>query len=195
MNPNDIWAVPPAETEGDATIEAIFASVGRSLSRWEWLEAHMSVLFAYLVNPEDGSEPARRAYGAIATFSGRADMLIHAAQGRMGHQPERAPLLASLKTHVELLRRASGRRNEIAHGIAQSVYVQISSPTYLLYPAWYNSRKHQPSRAPSYAYSSATINRFGRQFMELVDPVMALLDGVRRPQPHAAQDELPPRPQ
>lgn len=178
MDPNDIWAVPPLCTVGDEDIDLLYASVGRSLTRWEQLEANLSLMFAYIIEPKEGSEEARRAYGSIATFRGRAEMLLAAAAVRFA--ADTGPVHGDIKSLVNLLTsRASARRNEIAHGV-----VQYTDPAgtrrYLLVPPWYATAKRRLPNSPTYAYDAATVNRFGKQFEDLMPKVWRIHEAVQQ---------------
>ena len=115
MNPNDIWALPPIPDKGDEDEEALYSSVGRALSEWERFENLLAFLFAAFIIPEHDSEAARRAYGSVVSFGGRADLLKAASSVYFRNFPDKS-LADQFDTLIKTARRASPQRNNIAHG-------------------------------------------------------------------------------
>jgi hypothetical protein len=176
MDPNNPWT-PPIITAGDVDLEGLYAAIGRTLSSWEILEANLALLFAYIVEPVEGSNPARRAYGKITTFRGRMEALMAAAEASL---PTAKPdVYAQLDSLVRALRGApSQRRNDIAHGAVQ-MFSTFGAQSWALYPAWYNTSKRSLENRPNYIYGTAEIREFGRLYNEFIERVWPIVDGVR----------------
>lgn len=172
MDPNDIWAIPPRPAVGDADIDTTYRAVGHALSEWERFEAHLAILFATILGLERESNTARRAYGSVVAFAGRAEMLKGAADIYFQEHPE-PHFEAQFSSIYKTARRAGARRNDIAHGIVQP-FNRITKPRkgwdYGLYPSYYTSKGRDLSFKPEYVYTSAEIERFARQFGELAEP-------------------------
>jgi hypothetical protein len=82
------WDIPPFPTIGD--MEEDTASVGRALSSWELFECRLSRIFSGLTGRINGTSPAMRAYGAVLTFRGRADMIEAASEVYFLENPHQA---------------------------------------------------------------------------------------------------------
>jgi hypothetical protein len=96
--------------------------VGLSLSKWEYLEGQLGLLYACLVDAKYASSPALRAYGVIGSFSTRIDMLKEAVFAFFFGK-KKDDLCKSVIELLETARSFSARRNEIAHGIVQPYYI------------------------------------------------------------------------
>ena len=97
----------PWPTIGDRELDITYAAVGRALSSWERFEGILSLLFsAFVVNME--REGARRAYSAVRTFEGRAEMLKAASEAYFMNSPMRTNSLplSSFSRSPRILRRA-----------------------------------------------------------------------------------------
>lgn len=173
----DAWDPPKRAPSGSAKEDDIHLAVGRALSRWERLEVNLAGLFATFV--ESQSIAAVRAYGTIASARGRLDALEEASKMFFSERKddERS---AFVRIH-KLCSKAAGRRNEIAHGIADALaeygfegggWYQMSSD--------YNARKSlafipidQATTDPhtwhpsKFAYTAAQIEDFSNGFHTL----------------------------
>ena len=112
------WDIPPFPTIGDMEEDTVYASVGRALSSWELFECRLSRIFSGLTGRINGTSPAMRAYGAVLTFRGRAEMIEAASEVYFLENPHQT-LPGDLKAILERARKYSPRRNEIAHVIVQ----------------------------------------------------------------------------
>lgn len=181
MNPNDVWAIPPPATQGDKDPFITFGAVGAALSDWERFEGHLALIFSALIGTDRSIPAARRAYGTIVSFGGRADMLSSAAEMYFIDYPDES-LDADLTALMKLARKGASRRNEIAHGIVQPMQgalTMFTGATYALYPAYYSTSRRDSDFLPKYAYTSVEISRFARQFHDLVAPASSVLDRIR----------------
>jgi hypothetical protein len=145
-------------------------------------------VFARLVLAE--YEGAQRAYGTITSFAGRKDML-DAAFEAFPHRKD----IPEFKGVLKKVSNFSPRRNEIAHGMVLPVgHSGNPSGDYYLLPATYNSRKRLssveyldryadvPDRpwhvGLSYAYTSAQVNYYQLEFVQLTADVQQLADHI-----------------
>jgi hypothetical protein len=92
------WEVAPIPAGGDEHEDITFVSVGRALTRWELFESNFSFVFQICVTDNAGLDlvPARRAYGSILTFRGRAEMTkaaFDAYVNILSHKRENADLV------------------------------------------------------------------------------------------------------
>src|SRR5215471_7697550 len=103
------WIFPRA-TRGDPDSDTLYSAVGKTLSQWEALEIELGRLFAILV--ESKSHAAARAYGVLASATGRYDLLEKAAEVYFANRDS----YQAFKDLMKVLRLASPRRNDVAHG-------------------------------------------------------------------------------
>jgi hypothetical protein len=183
------WEVPDPPAQGDPSADDTFRAVGAALSQWEHFEGNLTLAFSYLIGAGYGNIAATRAYGSVETFRGRANMIETAAEVYFRHTPD--PRLQSLL--AELLKRSrqfTTRRNEIAHGIVNPYFGVgeddlLVQKGFVLYPAYYATRKRKlPGAAPyeyvafTFAYSSVEIDNFREHFNGLAEEAIHLLTGL-----------------
>jgi hypothetical protein len=105
-------------TTRDADLNTTCRAVGEALSKWEWFEGNLSLIFYYVIGIGYGNLAAARAYGAIEAFRVRKNLIEYAAELYFRITPDNY-----LQERLdELLKDASkfaARRNDIAHGIVQ----------------------------------------------------------------------------
>ncbi len=169
MDPNCPWNPKPKLPMGDADERDTYAAVGHALSRWECLETSIALCFSAIVGALM-NQSAMRAYGTVASFSGRRDMVKAAFDVfELRDHPKVAPF-------APLLNRAgnfSARRNEIAHGVVTRVTVDNVPQGSYLVPPRYNSNKHKYREPISmlglgdYAYTAAQIHEYAQHFHDL----------------------------
>jgi hypothetical protein len=195
LNPNDPWATPPHATRGDDAEEAIYVGVGRALDTWERFESTFSGLYGAFIDPSRYNRAAMRAFGALAAFQARADQLEQASKVYFVDRPERL-LESQFKTLLKSARRASARRNDIAHG-----QVWFQSPQrgwgggHFLGPASYSSRRHSPEGEPLYVYSRVELDAFAERFAVLWIAANELFNAVCHGLPLQPIELLPRSPQ
>ncbi|HZO53954.1 MAG TPA: hypothetical protein VFB63_14670 [Bryobacteraceae bacterium] len=156
------WDTPLKPAVGNPNKDQIFRTVGAALDQWEFAEQAFADIFVMMVEGwQDwpSSHPALRAYGAVTSFSSRADMIEEAAKGFFHETPD--PKAEELfKSAIRAMRGFSGRRNDIAHGRVTF----LDDTGYYLCPGLFASRKN-PIRGPAtYAYSSKEINYLNNCF-------------------------------
>ncbi len=166
---------PSPPDHGDASADATFMAVGRALSAWEYLEAHLGLIFGFFVGSKHGLEPAQRAYGAIASFTNRIEMLEAAADAYFALSPDEQGE-QDLKDLIKDTRHWAANRNAIAHGIVQPYVTPEQKPDgYALVPSWHATKKRKimrnevPTPFPvrvqmNYSYTSPEILRFSEVF-------------------------------
>jgi hypothetical protein len=180
MNPNDIWALPKIPAAGDEDEEALYSSVGRALSEWERFENLLAFLFAAFIIPKHDSEAARRAYGSVVSFGGRADLLKGAA-GVYFRNFHHTVIEDEFDSLIKIARRASTQRNNIAHGVVLPFLIRQPHPKpmqFALFPSYYRTNKHDVHGMPDYAFSKAIIDRFREQFSKLQEPLISVARAV-----------------
>jgi hypothetical protein len=169
------WDMPPLPASGDLDDTDTYASVGQSLSQWEHLEAQLGLMFGFLLGTIDDTSPALRAYGAIAAFSTRLDM-IRAASAAFFFARKEKPLADELDELLDHAKEFATRRNEIAHGIVQPYYSHRLRVGFALGPSKYATRKNKLSSnihitirylSDTYAYTANELQAFAVHFGDL----------------------------
>lgn len=173
--PPPIWDRRPWPAIGDATKEKTFEAVGRALTAWEMHEGVLSVLFASFVSPRLVTKAGMRAYSAVRTFEGRAEMLRAASSAYFDKQPDDTmlTLFKRILTHSTCF---SPRRNEITHASVYPFKDADGKETgaYALYPAYASFKERDLENTPSYCMTSTEIDYFAAQFESLRDPITDL---------------------
>jgi hypothetical protein len=83
----DPWDRRPWPSRGDLSQNHLYASIGRALSESERAEASLTFVFSsFTLSPE--SKIVRRAYSAVRTFEGRAEMLRAASEAYFSTHPD-----------------------------------------------------------------------------------------------------------
>jgi hypothetical protein len=179
------WDQLPKEPIGDRDDTTIFTAVGRALHEWETMEGFLATVFGFLCGAR--SEGAIRAYGVVASSSGRLDMIIEACACYDGNRRKIAPIPDMIKR----VRNFSPRRNEIAHGRVVTYTKDGCEQGYFLVSPFYSSRKtyskfqvrreihSTPPTEPipdslilgKYAYNSNQITYYGNEFAKLKSEV------------------------
>lgn len=177
--PHEYWKRPTEILMGDSDSKAIFQAVGQALTYWEMVEEAFAGLFAALI--ESPSIAAARAYGAIASAGGRRDVLREAATTFFLHYKIDQDSRDDFEIVMDHLARASGIRNEIAHGMVVHFKPIGSDNGVFLTAPLYNSLKTFVARNDAvpveavetdknifvhakYKYTSEQINAFGGKF-------------------------------
>jgi hypothetical protein len=120
-----------------------------------------------------------RAYHAVRTFEGRADMLRAASQAYFEEQPE----TELQKAFKEILSNATSfapRRNEITHasvGNFRPAGGEITD-TYALYPSYASFKNRDLKSQAAYCMTSAEIDYFSAHFRALQSPVTDLMGKI-----------------
>jgi hypothetical protein len=116
--------------------------MSQTLTAWEEFEHNFAYLFSAFVGTDTDELPASRAYGAVLTFKGRAEMVGAAAEAffflvpvdpvaAQTQQTLRNDILGApgsakgIRKTTGLIDEATqlaGRRNEIAHGIVRQLW-------------------------------------------------------------------------
>jgi hypothetical protein len=176
------WDILPRPAMGDKDKDQLLIAVGDALSNWEHLEEELAELFTVYVGSaklHPRENPAYSAFGSINNFYGRTDAIDAAADIFYQSLAEKwqLPLQERHITLLKLSREFAARRNEIAHG---RVHWNIFDGA-LLFPAYYNSRKHRPSVEPSHLYSSKEIWYYRDWFTILKQAAQALVESLMMP--------------
>lgn len=182
MDPNNPWAQPPYANPPEADEAALFEAVGRALTSWEHLEAALATLFVRFIAYDRESLAARRAYGSVVSFMGRAEMLTEAASAYFSFHPDEQ-LSDSFRRVSNACRQAAARRNDIAHGSVVEVYFVGKVPGYALAPGSYNVRRVDLHSKPAYLYSVREIAKFTKGFDDLYLSAIGLAAQLLKPPP------------
>jgi hypothetical protein len=166
------WDRPLWPSKGDDNMDTLYAAVGRALSQWERYEAHLAMLFSALVTGME-TDIARRAYCAVRTFEGRAEMLRAASEAYFFTYPDTG-LQERFKVVIKEAKLFSERRNEITHAVLDHwqpnppVYPLLQEPSWGLFPtaATFKNRSFEKN-SPEYCYTSVEINRLYDEFNRL----------------------------
>lgn len=165
------WERRPWPATGDSDINKVYASVGRFLSQWERYEGMLSLLFAAFVS-QPKNDAARRAYVAVRTFEGRAEMLRAASAAYFHVNPDIA-VQDGFKTVFRGATCFSPRRNDIAHGLVNRFFPQTYQPGeaidigYALYPSYASFKERDLQDRPGYCYASAELDYFYQEIIRL----------------------------
>jgi len=152
----------PWPTVGDRELDTTYAAVGRALSSWERYEGVLSLLFsALVVNMERVG--ARRAYVAVRTFEGRAEMLKAASEGYF-HEHPNEKFLNDFKEILKAAKNFASRRNDIAHGVVD--YFSITMETdlrqpgggFAMFPSYASFKDRSIENRPDYCYTSVELS-------------------------------------
>jgi hypothetical protein len=176
--PQNYWDRPKRAAAGDPDVNEIFRAVGNASTNWEGVEYAFSRLFMTLV--ESQSDAPGRAYGAIATSTGRRDMLTQAADAfikKFGDHPGDRESTYSL---IQNYSKANSRRVDIIH----ATVAQFDNLGHYLIVPLYSSRKRRPltiadirkldpltMTQTEYAFVSTDIVSFCDKFAELFQSV------------------------
>lgn len=174
---------------GDASVDPIFHAVGLALSQWETAESALADLFLILCECDNASSHTaiRRAFGSIESSGGRRKALEEAAEVYLGHYGA-DPSTKPFKKLISTFERASGRRNDIAHGRAHALAVDNQPLGAFLFPAPYNTGRNSLFPAVDnsdpfsvttgkYRYTSATVIGFANKFGELTMKIFEYMVG------------------
>jgi hypothetical protein len=178
---------------GDPDVEETYGAVGYALTRWEYLEHALAVLFTVFIGrPED--QEAMAEFGEEGrVFSQRLSQLQAAAEPFFANICDQ-----SLEGEFNVIARISGSmatvRNQVAHGIVIRIHQIVhtagltSDPAYeedtlhVLRPGDYWRRLQQVEMG--LGYGSTQIREFGDQFEAQSNRVWDLivkLEGARAP--------------
>jgi hypothetical protein len=189
------WDVRDPSPHGDSDENAIFNAVGHALTEWEHVETACARLFAVLVSAHQRRTyyaPAVRAYGSINSFKSRADMLSAAAMAYFSRRKaKRTVFEARFNEALKLYRGFSDRRNDIAHGCLQRVFLTEKAGKgrrpravgFYLLPSFYNPRKFKMDESFAYRYTSSDLIYYRQEFMKLQIQISGLREDLQRPSP------------
>jgi hypothetical protein len=163
-----------------------------ALTSWEYVENSLANIFTLLVGAREISpprEPAARAYGAIASFKTRLDLLRAAAEAYFRLSPldlndekvvrHNSNLRKEFVRLVGLAAKFSERRNNVAHGIVG----HNTGRGHYLTPPLYSAKKYPLSEIPkstwdraAYAFTAEDIHFYRGRFDDLYDELAELAE-------------------
>jgi hypothetical protein len=165
--------------KGDDTAAEIYHAVGVASSTWEVFELALMELFLLLTG--SNRDAGGRAYGTIASFRGRADAIVAAAEAH--HYKRRNPGgLRRLKKFMNEASNLATSRNEIVHGIVNDLFARqwTRHVGFAVMPAHYMSRKRYVSGHAKYVYRRQHIEKFADDVQASMTNAIAI---CRRLQP------------
>jgi hypothetical protein len=170
------WDRPDPAPQGDDSADALFSAVGEALSAWERVENQVANLFCIFVGARvnvDKPAPAIRAYGAIISFTSRADMLQAAAAAYFLSHPQIAGQQETWSNLLKELRGFANRRNDIAHGMVEQEFnfKEERSNGFFLVPGLYISKKYPTDEPPAYRFIGEQVKHFADEFSDLANSV------------------------
>lgn len=184
------FAVPPIPNDGDRRKEKIHLAVGRAIHQWEFIEHHLGDLFATLLGTVV-PVGAIRVYGSTMGFNVRQQMLMQAAEAFFYPHPNEDLEIEFKRVVKRVCDPASGRRNDIAHGIVigeqriaalpkygvtvdGATMAELTRYHYFLVPSFHSSRKRDFASKPAYKYTSKEIETFTGKYRLLAGEVYRL---------------------
>lgn len=177
------WDRQPWPKRGSKSAERLYASIGRALSSWEYFEADLGVIFSLLA-ARTVSTPARRAYYAVRTFEGRAEMLQAASEAFFA-ECANSELQDEFKALYKSAKLFAPRRNDIAHGVVDHfrrdplLGARKRFKSFALYPSFANYKDRALDQMPAYCYSAVEIDHYCYEFRGLVFSGGHLVEGIR----------------
>jgi hypothetical protein len=162
---------------GDKGHEDIFRAVGNALNAWENCERSFAHIFSKLVHPNGSGFAAQRAYGEIIATASRRQMIESAAKIFFRNFPNEAAE-SELKTLMEIYSTASGRRNDIAHGIAGGDHDGAGGVWSFLVPNTWGSKSRDMRLQVAYRYSSRQIEEYAQAFSDLGARAFRLVENL-----------------
>jgi hypothetical protein len=181
---NQPWDIRPGARWADRDPKELFAAIGEALTEWENVEAALASLFAVFVSARKNASfwsPAIQAYGSIASFKSRCDMIRIAADAYFSTRKSITDTKKHFKELLDLAGNYSARRNEIAHGKVSEVFwydkrKRAKSHGFYLLPSLFNPRKNKKATGMVYYYVSGDLIHYRQEFTKLY----LRLEGFRR---------------
>lgn len=144
--PKDYWDRPEPLQHGTKDMDKLYRAVGVALSGWETLEQQLSAFFILLTIGEtvvhgNMVSTIARIYGAIESNSGRRKILDAVAEVYFGKEMNNPLIKKPYFQLMENIRRASNRRDDIAHARVIGFQLsQVGRGYFLVPPEYHNSR-------------------------------------------------------
>jgi hypothetical protein len=165
----------PLTQIGDRGHEKIFTAVGKALNAWENCERGFAHIFSRLVHPNGSGFAAQRAYGEIIATGIKRQMIESAAEIFFRNFPNEAAL-KELAILMEIYSTASGRRNDIAHGIGGGDQDDAGEIWSYLVPNTWGSKSRDMRLQVAYRYSSKQIEDYAESFGALAGRAFRLVE-------------------
>ena len=169
--------VPPQSTTGNKTRRPLWESVGRAIARWSMVETELYTLFYILIQSE--TQSSWRALGKLISLRSQLDVIEGAAE--QCFQPNRKNRnLKAIREKFKIVRAASARRNELAHGQINGFEGRGS----FWVPSMFDSRKttlgELPPDSMKYCYTSKNIGILSSKFVLLHKELFNLNTDTRK---------------
>ena len=156
----ELFRLPPIPAKGNKSPRPVYEAVGEVLSTWNETEHRLVLLYGILIQSQ--TLAAYRSLAALLSLNSRLDVIDAAAE--QCFQGGFQPILKQLRAHIRVVKIASSRRNEIAHGTVE----RINGWGWGVLPYMFHPRK-TPIGGPNplnwrYRYTAAQLNDFTMLF-------------------------------
>lgn len=177
--PKGYWARPTPKEKGDPGPEPIFLGVGMVTSHWESVEeavAHLFLRVSGTIPGDAGSRAALRAYGAVESSYSRSKLVKSAADVYFAYNHTSQDARDCFEDLIVVqFRKASQRRNDVAHAIVQTIFKDDDDRGSFLIPPEYNTERTSlfGGESPSqifreiYRYTSGDLTALAGKFLKL----------------------------
>lgn len=155
--------VPARSATGNMTPRPLWESVGKALTRWSRVERELIMIFDTILQSQTRS--SWRALGALISLQSQLDVIEAAAEQCFYSKKSKA--FKAIRAKFNVVRTASFRRNEIAHGQVN----EFEGLGYFFVPSIFDARKTtNEGFAPEsmkYCYTSNDIRTMADKFTVL----------------------------
>jgi hypothetical protein len=161
------WDERPWAETGNKTETEIFAAVGRASSHWELVEQAIASLFTVVTvgTYYAPTAPTIRAYSSIASSHNRVQMVRAAVESWL-HEWKDFEFGAEVLAILNECSGWAGRRNDMAHGIADRYWDEMEKGWFLV-PSLYNIKIRPLGNKAAYRYDAAIMDGFSQRFLDL----------------------------
>jgi hypothetical protein len=161
------WDERPWAEAGNVSETEIFTAVGRASSHWELVEQAIAGLFTIVTVSKyyAPAAPTIQAYSSVASSHNRIQM-VRAALEAWLHEWSHFEFAAQVQAVLNECGGWAGRRNDIAHGVADR-YLDEFRKGWFLVPGLYNIKTRPLGKKAAYRYNAAIIDSFSERFMAL----------------------------
>jgi len=184
------WDILSPSHHGDEDISITYLAVGRALSAWEVLEAHLA-LFYGIFKGVDAVEGLKERAGKV--FRERSREVSRAfGQFRITHPDQLFE--GEFEAFMSDISMLSDRRNDIAHGRVQVLQhyargeAEVASgklrPLHMLAPSWYRDTRFEGPAGgpyfpfPEYTYTASEINQYEVHFLSYAQKARRLYEAA-----------------
>jgi hypothetical protein len=181
--PDNFFARPDSQPQGDGTADAIYLAVGAALSNWEEMEEALASLYFALTGSDTAAayHAIMRTYGSIESNTGRRKALESVAHVYLISHFDEDYIKKPFNDLILNISSGAKRRDDIAHGRVHGLTVDDTFYGHFLFPVDYNNSRSNPftgmnkkdahtpfhSMKGHYRYTSADISSISYKFSVL----------------------------